>query len=143
MGELGQFLHPATTVALAALLLTGCSSGTHGISSHAQAVGEAITGCRDFAADNQMFDHLDPGRVHAYLSDVRDSTVALQRAADLDKDWVPLAHNARIVIDALRRADAAVDTGRDPVWTEDPTIGMAALTVRAECARARSGGVSG
>jgi hypothetical protein len=133
-------VRPATTATavLAALLLTGCSNGTSGTSSNALAVGYAVAGCRDFVADDKILDHLEPITVHGVFVDVRDSKGALQRAAELDSDWVPLSYNARIVIDALGKADVAVDAGRDPVWTEDRTIDAAVSTVRAECARARS-----
>ncbi|MGW4883379.1 hypothetical protein [Streptomyces murinus] len=125
--------------AIAALLISGCTTSTAAApSDDARAVHYAVVGCRDFTADDQMFDRLDPLYVHTYLSDVRGSTAALQHAADLDNGWVTLAYNARIVVDALRKADAAVEAGRNPTWTEGATISAAAWTVRTECRRAQT-----
>lgn len=159
MDELARFLHSAiartrsnpaqaAAVTLAGLLLAGCSDGADSANKPAQALRYAVAGCHDFTTDDRaydMFDHLQRGDVHVVFSDVRDSVGPLQQAANLDTDWVPLARNARTVVATLRKADAAVAAGRDPVWTEDWTIGVAARTVRAECARAvtLAGGVTG
>lgn len=143
MGELVQFLRPAVAVALAALLLTGCSGGATGISTHAQAVGEAVKGCRDFTSGNTVFDHLDPIIVPVYLREFRDDMAPLQHAAKLDNDWSTLSYSAGIVVKALGKAEVALEAGQTPVWTEDRWIGAAAQTVLTECRRAQGAVLGG